>query len=100
MEGQPFLAINGIQTLSHGYLDLMADMADMAALGVTHFRVMPHACDMVAVTRLYDSVLRGGMGAEEGGTKLRSLGIEAPFVNGFYRGRAGADWVPKQRAPA
>ncbi|RDC73490.1 U32 family peptidase [Rhodovulum sp. 12E13] len=100
MEGRPFLAINGIQTLSHGYLDLMEDMADMAALGVTHFRVMPHSCDMVAVTCLYDAVLRGEIDAEEGGTELRALGIEAPFVNGFYRGRAGADWVPRQHAPA
>ncbi|TCP62915.1 collagenase-like PrtC family protease [Rhodovulum bhavnagarense] len=101
MDDQPFLAINGIQTLSYGYLDLMSDMADMRALGVTHFRVMPHTCDMIAVTRLFDDVLQGRMDAEEGEAKLRELGIDAPFINGFYHGAAGDAWVsPVAAVPA
>jgi collagenase-like PrtC family protease len=97
MDDQPFLAINGIQTLSHGYLDLLPDLDDMKSIGVTHFRVMPHSCDMIAVTRTFDDVLAGRMQVDEGEAKLRDLGIDAPFVNGFYRGRAGHDWVPRQR---
>jgi collagenase-like PrtC family protease len=97
MDDQPFLAINGIQTLSHGYLDLLPDLDDMKSIGVTHFRVMPHGCDMIAVTSIFDDVLAGRMQVEEGEAKLRDLGIDAPFVNGFYRGRAGHDWVPRQR---
>ncbi|MEX5726894.1 collagenase-like PrtC family protease [Rhodovulum iodosum] len=93
MDDRPFLTINGIQTLTYGYLDLLADMADMAALGVTHFRVMPHTCDMVAVTRIFDDVLKGRMEVAEGEARLRDLGIDAPFINGFYRGKAGDNWV-------
>jgi len=95
MDDKPFLTVNGIQTLSYGYLDLMADLEEMKTLGVTHFRVMPHTCDMIAVTRLFDDVLAGRMGVDEGEARLRELGIDAPFVNGFYRGRAGHDWVPR-----
>ncbi|ANB35643.1 U32 family peptidase [Rhodovulum sulfidophilum] len=98
MDEKPFLVVNGIQTLSYGYLDLLPDIADMKALGVTHFRVMPHSCDMIAVTRLFDDVLAERIGVEEGEAKLRELGIEAPFVNGFYHGKAGHDWTARAAA--
>ncbi|ARE40074.1 Putative protease [Rhodovulum sp. P5] len=100
MDDKPFLAINGIQTLSYGYLDMMADMDDMKRIGVTHFRVMPHSCDMIAVTRLYDDVLQGRIGAGEGAARLRELGIDAPFVNGFYHGKSGHEWVAEDLVPA
>ncbi|PTN03705.1 collagenase-like PrtC family protease [Rhodovulum imhoffii] len=93
MDDEPFLAINGIQTLSYRYLDLMADMEDMKSIGVTHFRVTPHTCDMVAVTKMFDDVLHGRVTVEEGEARLRELGIDAPFANGFYRGQAGDAWV-------
>jgi collagenase-like PrtC family protease len=97
MDDKPFLAINGIQTLSHGYLDLLPDLGDLASIGVTHVRVMPHSCDMIAVTTIFDDVLNGRVAVDEGEARLRALGIDAPFVNGFYRGRAGHDWVPRQQ---
>ena len=100
MDDKPFLAINGIQTLSYGYLDLMSDLEDMMSIGVSHFRVMPHTCDMIAVTRAFDDVLQRRIAVEEGEARLRDLGIEAPFVNGFYRGKAGHDWMPRVAEPA
>ncbi len=98
LDGQPFLAVNGIQTLSHTYVDLMAEMAEMAAMGVTHFRLMPHSCDMVAVARAYDDVLGGRIEPAEGAARLRGLGIGAPFSNGFYHGRPGHEWRPRVAA--
>lgn len=95
MDDQPFLTVNGIQTLTYGYLDLLSDIEDMRSIGVTHFRVMPHTCDMITVTRLFDDVLSGLIDTAEGEAKLRELGIDAPFVNGFYHGRAGHDWTPR-----
>jgi collagenase-like PrtC family protease len=100
MNGQLFLAVNGIQTLSYTYVDLMAEMAEMAAMGVTHFRLMPHGCDMVAVARAYDDVLAGRIAAAEGADRLRGLGIAAPFSNGFYHGLPGHEWQPPGVAAA
>lgn len=93
MDDEPFLTINGIQTLSYAYLDLIADLADMRDIGVTHMRIMPHTCDMVAVTQAFDDVLQGRIDAAEGEARLRGLGIDAPFSNGFYHGAAGDAWV-------
>ncbi|WP_237399788.1 ubiquinone anaerobic biosynthesis protein UbiV [Rhodovulum visakhapatnamense] len=98
MDEKPFLTVNGIQTLSYGYLYLMPDIEDLKSIGVTHYRVMPHTCDMIAVTRLFEDVLQGRMAPAEGDAKLRELGIEAPFVNGFYHGRSGHTWSDRAAA--
>lgn len=95
LDGAPFLAINGIQTLSHAYVSLLEDMAEMAGFGVSHFRLMPHGCDMVEVARAHADVLEGRIAADEGMARLAALGLEAPFANGFYRGRSGDSWQPR-----
>jgi len=97
MQNQPFLAINGIQTLSHSYINLLSDLAEMEALGVTHFRIMPHTCDMVAVARTFDDALRGRIGLDEAEAALKGLNIPAPFSNGFYHARSGDSWTPRAK---
>ncbi len=49
LEDQPFLTVNGIQTMSHDYLNLAAELADLQDMGIGRFRLSPHSCDMVAV---------------------------------------------------
>ncbi|WP_116132636.1 U32 family peptidase [Tropicimonas sp. IMCC34043] len=94
LDEKPFLAVNGIQTLSYGYLEMMAEMHEMRDMGVSHFRVMPHSCDMIEVTKAFDDVLQGRIEAAEGAARLGALGIAAPFVNGFYHGVPGDTLVP------
>ena len=48
LEDKAFLTVNGIQTISHEYLNLIGELAEMQAMGVTRFRLSPHSCDMVA----------------------------------------------------
>ena len=69
LEDKPFLTVNGIQTLSHDYLNLIGELADLQAMGVTRFRLSPHSCDMVEVATIFRDVLdrphrrQGGRGA-------------------------------------
>ena len=37
LEDKPFLTVNGIQTMSHDYLNLAAELADLQAMGVSAF---------------------------------------------------------------
>ncbi|MCF3947549.1 U32 family peptidase [Acidiphilium sp. AL] len=94
LDGRPLLAINGTQTLSHGHVALLDELADLQAAGVTHFRLSPHALDMVEIATLYRAVLDGTCDAEEGLTRLREHTAPVPFVNGYLHGRAGVDWQP------
>ncbi|MBI2255512.1 MAG: U32 family peptidase [Proteobacteria bacterium] len=88
LDGEPFLAVNGLQTLSHGCLNLGQHMMDLVCKGIRHFRLQPHMMDMVEVARLYRNLLDGHLSADElAATLPRPDG--AAFVDGFYRGIPG-----------
>ena len=93
LTGQPFLAINGIQTMSHDYLVLLRELADLAAMGIARLRLSPQTCDMVAVARLYRGVLDRAITPGEALGELSALGIKAPFANGFAHRQPGHLWV-------
>ena len=94
LEGQPFLAVNGVQTLSNDYLSLIGELADLRRMGVRRFRLSPHSCDMVAVASTFRSVLDGGLHVQEAQRRLEGLNAGVPFSNGFYYGKAGHRWYP------
>lgn len=97
LEDRPFLTINGIQTMSHSYLNLAGEIAGLQAMGVTRFRLSPHTCDMVLVARVFRDLMNGATDAESAHERLAALGLDAPFCNGFYAGHAGQTWTPPVR---
>lgn len=93
LEDKPFLAVNGNQTLSHDYLNLIGELADLQDMGVTRFRLSPHSCDMVAVAAIFRGVLDRRIDAAEAAARLDTLKVGAPFSNGFYYGKPGHSWT-------
>jgi collagenase-like PrtC family protease len=89
MDGQPFLTVNGTQTMSHGCLCLAAEMPALVEMGVSRFRLSPQAMDMVRVAEAFRAVLDGRRDGAEVAAELGGL-IAAPLVNGFYHDTAGA----------
>ncbi|MBP2301150.1 ubiquinone anaerobic biosynthesis protein UbiV [Azospirillum picis] len=89
MDGQPFLTVNGTQTLSHGYLCLAEELEELTAMGVGRFRLSPQVVDMVRVAEAFRDLLDG---RREGGAVAAELAglTEAPLVNGFFHDSAGA----------
>ncbi|MHA1113378.1 MAG: ubiquinone anaerobic biosynthesis protein UbiV [Alphaproteobacteria bacterium] len=93
LDGTPFLAVNGTQTLSFRYVNLVHQLAALRAMGVDNFRLSPHAIDMVAVARIFRDVLDDREVPAAGAAALNRLVPAAEFCNGFYHDRVGADWV-------
>jgi collagenase-like PrtC family protease len=89
LDDRPFLAINGIQTLSYDYLNLINEVPELRAMGVTRFRLSPHSCDMVAVASIFRAALDGRINTVEGAAELEGMKLSAPFSNGFYYGKPG-----------
>ncbi len=89
LDNEEFLSVNGIQTLSHSYLNLLGELQGMKEMGVTHFRLAPHTQDMVAVAHIFRDALDNKASVAQSGEKLASLGIPAPFSNGFWHGQSG-----------
>ena len=92
LDGEPFLAVNGTQTLSHAYGNLWDQLPALAEMGIGRFRLSPQDIDMVAVARLFRDRLDGRVAATAGG-QLAGLANGAPFANGFYHGIEGVTLV-------
>jgi collagenase-like PrtC family protease len=98
IDDTPFLAINGTQTLSFDYLNLLDKLDELRAIGVSRYRLSPHTCDMVAVASIFRSVLDGRTAAIEGMKQLEAMNLGAPFSNGFYHGKPGHQWIAGKSA--
>ena len=94
LEDKPFLTVNGVQTMSHDYLNLIGELAELQAMGVTRFRLSPHSCNMVEVTKIFGAALDRSIDLAEAGARLDDLKIAAPFSDGFYYGKPGYRWQP------
>ena len=95
LDGRGLLAVNGTQTLSHGYLVALRELAGLHAAGVSHFRLSPQAgVDMVQVAALVRAVAEGTRAPTEAEAALRTLTGPVAFINGYLHGREGMAWVP------
>jgi collagenase-like PrtC family protease len=93
LDGEPFLVVNGVQTLSHTFCNLLRDANDLVNIGVSSLRLSPHTCDMVAIAQLYRDVLDGRRDADDAFLSSRDACPSATFANGFTHGVAGALYV-------
>ncbi|MEP4768017.1 MAG: U32 family peptidase [Roseibium sp.] len=89
LDGKPFLAVNGIQTLSQTYLNYVTELPDLQAAGITHYRLSPHSQDMVAVAETFRAVLDHKIEPGEGDVRLSAITGSVPFSNGFWHGKPG-----------
>jgi len=85
--GQPFLAINGVQTLSYEFLNLIDRVEELRQMGVSRFRLSPHSCDMVRVAIAFRGLLDRVLTANEAAEALNEMNVHAPYSNGFYFGK-------------
>ena len=86
-EGQPFLALNGIQTQSALTQDLAPWLAELRSAGIGMLRLSPQSADMDAVVRHFAALLRG----EGDAATLDALAALAPTgtCDGYWRGLPG-----------
>ncbi|NVK17586.1 MAG: U32 family peptidase [Methylocystaceae bacterium] len=89
LDGDPFLAVNGLQTLSYTCANLIGELTDMQTMGIRNFRLSPQNTDMVEVANLYRRVLDGIQEPESTTEKLDDLMDGLPFSNGFYYATEG-----------
>lgn len=98
MDGIEFLAINGVQTMSHTYANAVLDIPRLREAGVAALRLSPHSCDMVAVASAFRACAQGRIAPAEALAELRALAPGARYANGFMTGKAGAEALPDDAA--
>ncbi len=90
LDGEPFLAVNGTQTMTYTVCNLIGALGALSDLGIGGFRLWPQAVDMVAVAETFRAVLDGREDPEAATARIEEIAGIAPFAAGFYEGREGA----------
>lgn len=90
-EGKPFLALNGIQTLSSATCNLIAALPEMAELGVDVVRLSPQSRQMGGVVEAFAAVRDGTLTPAEGEQRV-ARAVAGQLCNGYWYGEAGMDW--------
>ena len=92
LDGRPFLTVNGVQTLSYEYLNLIREVPELRAMGVSRFRLSPHSLDMVEVASIFHDAIDGRLAIDEAADRLEAVKPAVPYANGFYYGKPGYTW--------
>ncbi|MBT4889470.1 MAG: U32 family peptidase [Rhodospirillales bacterium] len=93
LDGDPFLVVNGLQTLSYNCNNFIHELPKLAAAGISHFRLSPHSWDMVKVAQAFRDVLDGKIDAQEADDILDDLSDGMPSSNGYLYGREGMQYT-------
>ncbi len=83
-EGQPFLAINGIQTMSAQTYNLLAEVPEMLKMGIDIVRISPQTNHMPEIIAAFDAARHGETPAPD-----TSGWASEGMVDGYWFGEAG-----------
>jgi collagenase-like PrtC family protease len=85
-EGQPFLCINGIQTMSAQSYNLLPAVPEMLKMGIDILRISPQVQYTGAIVAAFDAARRGEAVAPD-----TSNWCAEGLVDGYWFGRAGIE---------
>jgi collagenase-like PrtC family protease len=92
-EGQPFLALNGIQTQSAAVHCLIRERETLLRAGITRLRLSPTASDFARVVDLFDGVMNRGESVDSALRELVALRLPGALADGYaHARRAGMTW--------
>ena len=92
LDGRPFLAMNGVQTLSDSYACASHQVAQLAGAGVTALRLSPHSGDFARICHLWRQRLDGALDGAGLAKALLDGAQDMRLSDGFLDGASGADW--------
>ncbi|WP_319826161.1 ubiquinone anaerobic biosynthesis protein UbiV [Thalassovita sp.] len=92
LDGQRFLTVNGVQTLSQTTASLVHHVDALREAGVSALRISPQSRDFRAVCEGYDALLQGREDAGVFGARLAALVPGGQLSDGFLKGPAGVNW--------
>ena len=89
-EGEPFLALNGIQTQSARVYNLAGEVAAVRDIGVDALRVSPQSQGTRETLRILRAVCDETLSADAARIELERL-TPAAHCDGFWHGRPGIE---------
>ncbi|MDZ4135331.1 MAG: U32 family peptidase, partial [Paracoccaceae bacterium] len=97
LDGQKFLAVNGVQTLSQSTASMAHQIEALRGAGVAALRLSPQSGDFAGICAAYDARLAGRITAA---ALVATLTPQVPggrLSDGFVRGPFGGHWSGTQQ---
>lgn len=92
LDGQKFLAVNGVQTLSQSTASMAFQIEALREAGVASLRMSPQSVDFAAICAAYAERIAGRLTAADLAAELIPKVPGGRLSDGFVRGPAGAHW--------
>jgi len=92
LDDTPFLAMNGVQTLSDSYACAAHQIEALADAGVSALRLSPHSQHFAQICQHFHQRVTGAIDGAALSAKLRETAPEMRLSDGFLSGARGADW--------
>ena len=89
-EGKPFLALNGIQTMSSSVYNLIGELDSMRQIGVDVVRVSPQAAHTAEILKLFHECIQGRLSALAAVQHMAAL-MPDQACDGYWHGRPGIE---------
>ncbi|WIY25560.1 ubiquinone anaerobic biosynthesis protein UbiV [Parasedimentitalea psychrophila] len=96
LEGQPFLAMNGVQTLSDTYASAAHQIDALTRAGVSALRLSPQSKGFTQICDQYHQLLDGKLSGAEVADAICGIDSNIRLSDGFLSGKRGVDWSGKQ----
>jgi O2-independent ubiquinone biosynthesis protein UbiV len=92
LDGQEFLAVNGVQTLSASCANLAPELPALRDAGVAGLRLSPQSQGFVEVCHLFRDLIDGRIEAEALAERALPHAPGGAYCDGFLGGAAGVTW--------
>ena len=92
LDGQKFLAVNGVQTLSQSTASMAHQIEVLREAGITALRMSPQSADFAGICAAYADRIAGRITADALSADLITKVPGGRLSDGFVRGAAGAHW--------
>jgi len=92
LDHRPFLAINGVQTLSDSHASAAYQIEALRKAGVSALRLSPQTGDFVRLCQLYRQRIDGVLDGDSLAAELEPMVPGGRLSDGFLTGARGADW--------
>jgi collagenase-like PrtC family protease len=99
LDGQPFLVMNGVQTLSDSYACTAYQAEALEKAGVAALRLSPQSSGFEKLCRLYRQLLDGEHDAVHVVDAIGRIDGNIRLSDGFLTGARGVDWSGKPLQP-
>lgn len=92
LDGQKFLTVNGVQTLSQSTASMAYQIEVLREAGVAALRLSPQSTGFAAICAAYADRIAGSLNAADLAATLIAKVPGGRLSDGFVRGPAGAHW--------